>query len=106
MTPWRPWPVALGPWPLTPGHGSATLPLFLVPCSCFPIRSRHYSGASPMVFDRMDDRPAFVGIPTFLHVPQLATVEDLQREQPDAVIVGAPTDTAVTHPPPPPFPPP
>ncbi len=50
-----------------------------------------------MVFDRMDDRPAFVGIPTFLHVPQLADAEALKRERPDAVIVGAPTDTAVTH---------
>lgn len=50
-----------------------------------------------MVFDRMDDRPAFVGIPTFLHVPQLASLDDLQRERPDVVILGAPTDTAVTH---------
>src|SRR3972149_1653432 len=50
-----------------------------------------------MVFDRMDDRPAFVGIPTFLHVPELRSPEDLQREQPDVAIVGAPTDTATTH---------
>jgi agmatinase len=50
-----------------------------------------------MVFDRMDDRPAFVGIPTFLHTPQLHTPEDLQRERPHVCIVGAPTDTAVTH---------
>ena len=50
-----------------------------------------------MVYDRMDDRPAFVGIPTFLRVPPLADVEALRREQPDVAIVGAPTDTAVTH---------
>ena len=50
-----------------------------------------------MVYDRMDDRPAFVGIPTFLRVPLLANVEALRRERPDVVIVGAPTDTAVTH---------
>src|SRR3990172_4664908 len=50
-----------------------------------------------MVYDRMDDRPAFAGIPTFLHVPELRDVEALRRERPDAVIIGAPTDTAVTH---------
>ena len=50
-----------------------------------------------MVYDRMDDRPAFTGIPTFLRVPALADVEALRRERPDVVIVGAPTDTAVTY---------
>jgi agmatinase len=50
-----------------------------------------------MVYDRMDDRPAFSGIPTFLRVPLLVDVEALRRERPDVVIVGAPTDTAVTH---------
>ncbi len=50
-----------------------------------------------MVYDRMDDRPAFTGIPTFLRVPALADAEALRRERPDVVIVGAPTDTAVTH---------
>ena len=50
-----------------------------------------------MVYDRMDDRPAFSGIPTFLRVPLLADAEALRRERPDVVIVGAPTDTAVTH---------
>ena len=50
-----------------------------------------------MVYDRMDDRPAFVGIPTFLRVPELADADALRQEQPDVVIVGAPTDTAVTH---------
>src|SRR4030067_463464 len=50
-----------------------------------------------MVYDRMDDRPAFAGIPTFLHVPELRGFEALRRERPDAVIIGAPTDTAVTH---------
>jgi agmatinase len=50
-----------------------------------------------MVFDRMDSLPSFVGIPTFLHVPLVDSAEALQRERPDVVIVGAPTDTAVTH---------
>jgi agmatinase len=50
-----------------------------------------------MVYDRMDDRPAFTGIPTFMGVPALPDVEALRREGPDVVIVGAPTDTAVTH---------
>lgn len=50
-----------------------------------------------MVYDRMDDRPAFSGIPTFMGVPALPDVEALRREEPDVVIVGAPTDTAVTH---------
>lgn len=50
-----------------------------------------------MVYDRMDYRPAFAGIPTFLKVPLLADAEALQRERPDVVIIGAPTDTAVTH---------
>ena len=50
-----------------------------------------------MVYDRMDDRPAFTGIPTFLRVPALADAEALRRERPDVVIVGAPTDAAVTH---------
>jgi agmatinase len=50
-----------------------------------------------VVFDRMDDRPAFAGIPTFLHAPLLADAEALRAERPDAVIVGAPTDTATTH---------
>ena len=47
-----------------------------------------------MVYDRMDDRPAFVGIPSFLRVPALADADALRRERPDVVIVGAPTDTA------------
>ncbi|MDZ4278897.1 MAG: agmatinase [Dehalococcoidia bacterium] len=50
-----------------------------------------------MVYDRMDDRPAFVGLPTFLHTPALTDAEALHRERPDVAIVGAPTDTAVTH---------
>ncbi len=49
------------------------------------------------VFDRMPAQPAFAGIPTFAHVPLLHTPEDLARERPHAVIVGAPTDTAVTN---------
>jgi len=50
-----------------------------------------------MVYDRMPDTPAYAGISTFLQTPQLHTPEDLARERPDAVIIGAPTDTAVTH---------
>ncbi len=50
-----------------------------------------------MVFERMDSRPAFVGLPTFLRVPELADAHALREERPDVVIVGAPTDTAVTH---------
>ncbi len=50
-----------------------------------------------MVFERMDERPAFVGLPTFMRVPELADPEALHVERPDVVIVGAPTDTAVTH---------
>ena len=33
-----------------------------------------------MVYDRMDDRPAFTGIPTFLRVPALADVEALRAD--------------------------
>jgi len=50
-----------------------------------------------MVYDRMDDQPAFVGLPTFVRVPLLSDRDELARERPDVVIVGAPTDTAVTH---------
>ena len=50
-----------------------------------------------MVYERMDDRPAYTGIPTFLGVPALADAEALRQEKPDVVIIGAPTDTAVTH---------
>ena len=50
-----------------------------------------------MVFDRMDERPAYAGLPTFMRVPELAGAEALRSERPDAVIVGAPTDAAVTH---------
>lgn len=50
-----------------------------------------------MVYDRMDDRPAHTGIPTFLRVPALADADALRQERPDVVILGAPTDTAVTH---------
>jgi agmatinase len=50
-----------------------------------------------MVYDRMDDRPAFTGISTFMGVPALPDAAALRRERPDVVIVGAPTDTAVTH---------
>jgi agmatinase len=50
-----------------------------------------------MVFDRMPSQPAFTGIATFCHVPHLHSVDELARERPHAVIVGAPTDTATTY---------
>ncbi|MGB6838271.1 MAG: agmatinase [Dehalococcoidia bacterium] len=50
-----------------------------------------------MVYERMNDEPAFVGIPTFLRLPSLSSPEELARERPDAVIVGAPFDSAVTY---------
>jgi len=50
-----------------------------------------------MVYERMNDEPAFVGIPTFLRLPSLTSPEELARERPDAVIVGAPFDSAVTY---------
>jgi agmatinase len=50
-----------------------------------------------MVYDRMDDSPAFAGIPTFMRMPELRSDAELRSERPDVVIVGAPTDAAVTH---------
>jgi agmatinase len=50
-----------------------------------------------MVFDRMPADPAFVGIPTFLKLPLISGAEQLAAEAPDAVIVGAPFDMAVTN---------
>lgn len=50
-----------------------------------------------MVYERMKDEPAFVGIPTFLRLPSLSGPEELAGERPDAVIVGAPFDSAVTY---------
>jgi agmatinase len=50
-----------------------------------------------MVFDRMPTDPAFAGIPTFLKVPWIQTLEELRREQPDVVIVGAPFDMGVVN---------
>jgi agmatinase len=50
-----------------------------------------------MVFDRMPNEPAFVGIPTFLKLPFIAGVDQLVAERPDVVIVGAPFDMAVTN---------
>jgi agmatinase len=50
-----------------------------------------------MVFDRMPTDPAFVGLPTFLKLPLVSDAAQLAAEQPDAVIVGAPFDMAVTN---------
>src|SRR5207237_1741187 len=50
-----------------------------------------------MVVDRMPGDPACVGIPTFLKLPWVHTPEELASERPQAVIVGAPFDMAVTN---------
>jgi agmatinase len=50
-----------------------------------------------MVFDRMPADPPFVGIPTFLKLPLISDAAQLGTEAPDAVIVGAPFDMAVTN---------
>src|SRR5712691_3136220 len=50
-----------------------------------------------MVFDRMPSDPPFAGITTFLKLPFVASFDDLRHEHPDAVIVGAPFDMAVTN---------
>src|SRR3972149_5698568 len=55
------------------------------------------SQGAVMVFDQMDERPAFVGLPAFMRVPEVAGSDALRAERPDAVIVGAPTDAATTH---------
>ena len=50
-----------------------------------------------MVFDRMPNEPAFVGIPTFLKLPLIADHDQLVAERPDVVVLGAPFDMAVTN---------
>jgi agmatinase len=55
------------------------------------------SYALVMVFDRMPADPAFVGIPTFLKLPYVASAEQLASERPDVVIVGAPFDMGVVN---------
>jgi agmatinase len=50
-----------------------------------------------MVFDRMPNDPAFVGIPTFLKLPLITSHEQLVAERPDAVILGAPFDMGTTN---------
>jgi agmatinase len=50
-----------------------------------------------MVFERMPDEPPFVGLPTFLKVPHVATREELAAGRPDVVIVGAPFDMGVMN---------
>jgi agmatinase len=50
-----------------------------------------------MVFERMPNEPAFVGLPTFLKLPLVRSAEELAAERPDAVIVGAPFDMGVTN---------
>jgi agmatinase len=50
-----------------------------------------------MVYDRMAVEPPFAGIPTFLKLPYIATLEALRAEAPDVVIVGAPVDMGTTN---------
>jgi agmatinase len=50
-----------------------------------------------MVFDRMPYEPAFVGLPTFLKLPYVASREQLEAEKPDVVVVGAPFDMGVMN---------
>jgi agmatinase len=50
-----------------------------------------------MVFERMPADPAFVGIPTFLKLPYVATTEQLASERPDVAIIGAPFDMGVVN---------
>jgi agmatinase len=50
-----------------------------------------------MVFDRMPNEPAFVGIPTFLKLPLISSHDQLVAEQPDVVILGAPFDMGTTN---------
>jgi agmatinase len=45
----------------------------------------------------MPGEPPFVGIPTFLKLPLLQDVNQLKAERPDAVVIGAPMDTATTN---------
>ncbi|HEX5367873.1 MAG TPA: agmatinase family protein, partial [Dehalococcoidia bacterium] len=50
-----------------------------------------------MVYDRMPSEPAYAGIPTFLKLPYIASADELARERPDAVILGAPIDMGTTN---------
>jgi agmatinase len=50
-----------------------------------------------MVFDRMPHEPPYAGIPTFLKLPFIATLDALRSEAPDAVILGAPVDMGTTN---------
>jgi agmatinase len=45
----------------------------------------------------MPNEPPFVGIPTYLKLPLIASAEELAAERPDVVIVGAPFDGGVTN---------
>jgi agmatinase len=45
----------------------------------------------------MPAEPAFVGIPTFLKLPLIASSQQLSAERPDVAILGAPFDMGVTN---------
>jgi agmatinase len=50
-----------------------------------------------MVFDRVPAEPPFAGIPTFLKLPHITTLEALTAEEPDVVILGATFDMGTTN---------
>ena len=50
-----------------------------------------------MVFDSMPNEPPYAGIPTFLKLPFIDTLDRLAAAAPDAVIVGAPVDMGTTN---------
>ena len=45
----------------------------------------------------MPTDPPYAGIPTFLKLPYIATLEMLKAEEPDVVILGAPFDMGTTN---------
>jgi agmatinase len=45
----------------------------------------------------MPAEPPFAGIPTFLKLPLITTLEQLKAEKPDAVVIGAPFDMGTTN---------
>src|SRR5688500_11771481 len=45
----------------------------------------------------MSAEPPFAGIPTFLKLPYISSLENLQAEEPDVVILGAPFDMGTTN---------
>ncbi|MFQ5875397.1 MAG: arginase family protein [Dehalococcoidia bacterium] len=40
--------------------------------------------------------PSYIGLPTFLKLPYVATAEELRQAKPDIAILGAPVDMGTT----------